>query len=216
MGRVLARLFLLVVIIFAVVFPGGCNDQTKSGTLPYLGEKGADGTGTGTGVLPDGTGEPGETAAKPSGDAMASLNERITIVLYFNNKEGYLAAEKRAIPKTLGIARAAINELIKGPTAQSGLSASIPAGTRLKDIKIQNGLATVDFSEDLSKKHPGGSAGESLTVGSIVNTLTQFPSVQEVQILVEGRVVETIAGHLDVSKPLKRQAEIIQPNPGTF
>jgi hypothetical protein len=33
---------------------------------------------------------------------------------------------------------------------------------------------------------------------------------------VEGRVVETLAGHLDISKPLERQAEIIRPNPGTF
>ena len=109
-----------------------------------------------------------------------------------------------------------MNELIKGPTAQSGLYATIPPGTRLMDIKIEDGLATVDFSEAIKSKHPGGSAGESLTIGSIVNTLTQFPTVQKVQILVEGRVVETLAGHLDISKPLERQAGIIRPNPGTF
>ena len=210
MDGVLTRLILLVIVVSAVVFPGGCNDNIDSGTLPYLGERGAGET------LLNGGSEQAEANVEPVEEVTATGNGNLTIVLYFVNKEGYLTAEKRVIPKTPGVARAAMNELIKGPTAQSGLYASIPPGTRLKDIKIEDGLATVDFTESIQSKHPGGSAGESLTIGSIVNTLTQFPSVQEVQILVEGRVVETLAGHLDISKPLERQAEIIRPNPGTF
>lgn len=208
MGGVLERLILLVIVVAAVVFPGGCDYNIDSKTLPYLGEKGA-----GEDLLNGGNEQAG-TDVEPVEDTTAAGDGNITIVLYFGNKEGYLTAEKRVIQKTPGVARAAMNELIKGPTAQSGLYASIPPGTRLKDIKIEDGLATVDFSGAIQSKHPGGSAGESLTIGSIVNTLTQFPSVQEVQILVEGRVVETLAGHLDISKPLERQE--IRPNPGTF
>ncbi len=210
MGRVLMRLILVVVVVSAVVFTGGCNDNTDSGTLPYVGEKGAGET------LLNGGSEQAGTNIEPVEEITAAGNGNLTIVLYFGNEEGYLTAEKRVIPKTPGVARAAMNELIKGPTAQSGLYATIPPGTRLMDIKIEDGLATVDFSEAIKSKHPGGSAGESLTIGSIVNTLTQFPTVQKVQILVEGRVVETLAGHLDISKPLERQAGIIRPNPGTF
>lgn len=204
------RLILLLVVLFLAVFPGGCNDNIDSRTLPYLEEKGA-----GESLLNGGS-EQAEISVEPIEKTTTSKNGYLTIVLYFGNKEGYLTGEKRVIPKTLGVARAAMNELIKGPTAQSGLYATIPPGTRLRDIKIENGLATVDFSEAIKSKHPGGSAGEALTIGSIVNTLTQFPTVQKVQILVEGRVVETLAGHLDISKPLERQAEIIRPNPGTF
>ncbi len=203
------RLILMLSMISIVMFLAGCGENKNSGTLPYLGEQEVVGTPNNKGSAPV------ETVAQPTEKTSANSSEKITIVLYFG-KDGYLVAERRTIPKTLGIARAAIHELIKGPTAESGLDPSIPPGTRLRDIKIKDGLATVDFSEEIQSKHPGGSAGESITVDSIVNCLTQFPSVQEVQILIEGRVVETLAGHLDISKPLERHADLIRPNQGTF
>ena len=51
---------------------------------------------------------------------------------------------------------------------------------------------------------------EILTVGAIVNTLTEFPDVEKVQILVEGKKVSTLFGHLDVSDPLSRSPGIIK------
>ena len=120
MDGVLTRLILLVIVVSAVVFPGGCNDNIDSGTLPYLGERGAGET------LLNGGSEQAEANVEPVEEVTATGNGNLTIVLYFGNKEGYLTAEKRVIPKTLGVARAAMNELIKGPTAQSGLYASIP------------------------------------------------------------------------------------------
>lgn len=131
-----------------------------------------------------------------------------TVVLYFADDNDRLVAEQREIPKVVGIARETINELLKGPENQS-LNPTIPAGTALLDIDVNNGLCTVDFSRELVEGHSGGSTAEYLTVYSIVNTLTQFSTVQEVQIRVEGQVVETIAGHLDVSVPLERDDEII-------
>jgi hypothetical protein len=42
-----------------------------------------------------------------------------------------------------------------------------------------------------------------LTVYSIVNTaVANLDGIERVQILVEGKEVETLAGHLDLSKPL--------------
>jgi len=46
-------------------------------------------------------------------------------------------------------------------------------------------------------------------VYSIVNTLTQFGTIQEVQLRVDGKIVETIAGHVSVDAPLVRDDEII-------
>lgn len=39
-------------------------------------------------------------------------------------------------------------------------------------------------------------------VDSIVKTLTQLEEVDSVQILVEGKIVETITGHISIKKPL--------------
>jgi spore germination protein GerM len=61
----------------------------------------------------------------------------------------------------------------------------------------------LDFSRELQTNHSGGSAGELLTVYSIVNTLAEnIHGISRVQILVEGNEVETLAGHLDLREPL--------------
>ncbi len=85
----------------------------------------------------------------------------------------------------------------------------LPEGARLLGVKTEDGIATADFSEELVSRFPGGSSNEAATVYSIVNTLTSLPGVEKVQILVEGEVVETIGGHLDVSSPLAFDGELL-------
>ncbi|MEW8958402.1 GerMN domain-containing protein [Neomoorella humiferrea] len=156
---------------------------------------------------------PPETASPQAGAGEIKEGTKTTkIVLYFSDPTGnYLVAEERSIPLVEGIARAAIEELIKGPKPGSQLLPTIPKGTVLKDINIRSdGLCRVDFSKELVKNHSGGSLGESLTVYSIVNTLTQFPTVKEVQFLVDGQYVKTIAGHVDVSTAISRNESLIK------
>ncbi|MDS1030475.1 GerMN domain-containing protein [Bacillota bacterium LX-D] len=138
--------------------------------------------------------------------------ETTKVLLYFSNADGKaLVAEERTIPKVDGLARETINQLIQGPEAQSKLKATIPAGTKLKDINIRpDGKAIVDFSQDLVTNYSGDGTAETLTVYSIVNTLTQFPTVKEVQILVDGKQVETIGGHVKVSSAMTRDDKIIE------
>lgn len=141
--------------------------------------------------------------------ALADMVDKIPVVLYFADEQGNLVAEKRDIPKVDGIARMTINELTKGPGEDSALLPTIPPGAQLKDINITDGLCTVDFNGALKENHPGGSSGELLTVYSIVNTLTQFPTIERVQILVDGQTINTLAGHLDLSVPLERHNDIV-------
>lgn len=139
---------------------------------------------------------------------LADVVDKTSVVLYFSNEQGQLVAERREIPKVDGIARMTIHELTKGPE-QPGMLPTLPNGTKLKDISIEDGLCKVDFSKELLENHPGGSAGELITVYSIVNTLTQFSTVQQVQILVDGEKVASLAGHVDLSQPLQRYDAII-------
>ena len=137
-------------------------------------------------------------------------NEKYTLVLFFgDNQGGNLVAEKRQVPKVEGLARRAINELISGPKNDK-LKNTIPAGTKLLDINIKpDGLCIVNFSKELMTNHQGGSSGEINTVYAIVNTLTQFATVHQVQLLIEGEQKETLAGHLDISQPLERDAAMV-------
>ncbi|MDW7662183.1 MAG: GerMN domain-containing protein [Bacillota bacterium] len=100
-----------------------------------------------------------------------------------------------------GVARAAILGLIQGPQSE-GLVASLADGTKLLDISVSNGLCTVDFSKEFVENHSGGSAGELVTIASIVKTLTQFDSIEQIQILVEGKAGATL-GNILLDKPLQ-------------
>jgi len=93
--------------------------------------------------------------------------------------------------------------------AQSALSAlaarpdsPLPAGTRLLSVRIANGLATADFSRELRDNFSGGDSGETRTVNAILSTLGKFPTISRVQLLVQGKPVDSLGGLLALSGPL--------------
>jgi spore germination protein GerM len=142
------------------------------------------------------------------------LVERREVLLYFSDSEGeYLIGEKREILKKHEIkeeAREAILELIKGPKGK--LVPTLPPRAKLLNLQINEvGLAKVNFSQALSKDHPGGSSAEMMTVYSIVNSLSiNFPKIKRVQILIDGKPVETIAGHLSLMQPISPKPDLIK------
>lgn len=137
-------------------------------------------------------------------------NAKVQVSLYFSDQNGdYLHVENREIAMVPGLARATVKELIAGPKTK-GLLRTIPEGTQLLDINVENGLCRVDLSKEFKENHWGGSSGEILTVYSLVDTLTQFSSIDQVEILVEGQKVETLAGHMDLSTPVIRNMQIVK------
>jgi len=76
--------------------------------------------------------------------------------------------------------------------------------------QIVENVAYVDFSKELMENHWGGSRAEELTVYSIVNTLTDVSGIKEVQILIEGSIPSTIAGHIILDEPLSANFDIIE------
>jgi spore germination protein GerM len=93
------------------------------------------------------------------------------------------------------------------------LVSAIPAGTMLRALYItERGDAFVDLSADISRKHTGGSMDEILTVYTIVNALTvNLPAITRVQILVDGKEVDTLAGHVDLRNPLAKNLAWVTP-----
>jgi germination protein M len=133
---------------------------------------------------------------------------RIRATLYFLASSGTaLVAEEREIALSDSLQdqiKHVVQELLAG--SRRGLASPFPAGVVLKDVFVSpQGLAFVDLSQELVTRHPGGSEAELLTVYSLSNTLiANFPAVTKVQLLVEGREVESLAGHLDLTIPYGR------------
>ena len=92
------------------------------------------------------------------------------------------------------------------------LVSAIPEGTTLRALFITDrGDAYVDLSGTIASGHPGGVTNEMLTVYAIVNALTaNLPAVTAVQVLVDGKEVETLAGHVDLRRPLEKNTALVQ------
>ena len=88
----------------------------------------------------------------------------------------------------------------------------IPAGTTLRAFYVTDrGDAFVDLSPEVVSGHPGGSLNELLTVYALVNAVTaNLPAARRVQILVDGKEVDTLAGHVDLRRPLVRDTSLVR------
>jgi germination protein M len=129
-----------------------------------------------------------------------------TVKLYFLNKDASgLIIEQRDIEvnKNQPIAKYIMEQLIVGPK-NTGLLPTVPAETKIRDIKIKDGVCYVDLSTEFVTKHNGGSLGEVMTIQSIVNSLTEIPEIKKVQFLIEGEKQQEFKGHVDFSQPFER------------
>jgi spore germination protein GerM len=153
------------------------------------------------------TGAPAEAAA-------ASEVPHITATLYYASADGEaLVPVQREVALAEGIVpqgRALLTALLE-PAPQPYVSV-LPKGTMLRAFYVtERRDAFVDLSREVSANHPGGSFTELMTVYTIVNTVTtNLPAVQRVQILIEGKEAETLAGHVDLRRPLQRDLSLVR------
>jgi spore germination protein GerM len=152
-------------------------------------------------------------SSAPSAAAPAAAVRKITATLFYVANDGLtLTPVQREV--SFGASPAeqarAIIEAQLAPAVAPQLSA-IPTGVALRDVFItERGDAFVDLSAALSARHPGGSIDEILTVYTLVNALTvNLPAIQRVQILIEGKEVDTLAGHVDLRHPLAKSMDWI-------
>jgi hypothetical protein len=121
----------------------------------------------------------------------------VTSVRAYFFADGHLISVQRTVPFTVATSRAAITQLIAGPTAgeraaSPAIATNVPAGTLLLGINIENGLATIDLSREFESG--GGSASMFGRLAQVVYTLTQFPTVDRVAFRLDGQPVTVFSG----------------------
>jgi len=127
--------------------------------------------------------------------------EKMQVKVFFNNSKldpefscNKVSLVLREIPKTEGVARAALGELLKGPTEEEkaeGYFTSINQGVIIQSLIIENGVARVDFDEQLEYQ-VGGSCKVAAIRAEITQTLRQFPTVKNVIISIDGRTEDIL------------------------
>jgi spore germination protein GerM len=139
-------------------------------------------------------------------EAAGDVERKINVKLFFQaaDRPG-LVIEERSVTFSNDVSRqlrGVVEELVHG--SKIGLGPTLAPETKVLDVFVTaRGIAYVDLSKDVVTGHLGGSEAERMTVYSVVNSLsTSFPAVKRVQILVEDRPTETLAGHVDLTRPL--------------
>ena len=159
-----------------------------------------------------------QQAAAPNTAAPAAVGKKIKARLFYVSETGLaLTAVERDVAfsdNTAAQAREIINAQLAPPS--DGLLSAIPPGTTLRALFITDkGEAFADFSIELARAHPGGSLTETLTIYTLVDALTvNLPAITAVQVLVDGKELETLAGHVDLRRPLVQNLSWVS-NAGT-
>lgn len=188
---------LVVTLILALTVLAGCANQGPASLTTS-----SDQANTGN--------EQEQTPAGASTINSQHPQETMHLTVYHATPDAmYLVPEVHVVAKTDHPAQTAIELLLAG-TQNKQLVAVLPHDTKLRNLSVKDHIAYVDFNNKLVKNAHGGSAEEVLIVGAIVNTLTEFPEIHKVQIMVDGKKIDTISGHMDISEPLSRSESIIK------
>ncbi len=142
-----------------------------------------------------------------------SENKEITVTVYRAPASGeeYLLPEK--VTRKAGKMTApevALDVLVNSRPQDSAKMVSLfPKGTKVRTMKVEDGIAYVDFSKEITDL-PQGSYTELMLTTAIVNTLTEFPEIKKVQILVDGKKIASLKGHTDILDPLERNTTLLK------
>lgn len=127
---------------------------------------------------------------------------RMTIQVFFSNSVfdpeildcSAVYPVGRSIPRTQAAGRAALEELLRGPTEQereAGYITSLNPDVSIRRLEISDGTASVDFDHEL-ERNTGGSCRVAAIRAQITETLKQFPTVDSVVISIDGRTEDIL------------------------
>ena len=125
--------------------------------------------------------------------------------VYFVTQER-LAPQTRTVPFTPAIGKTALMNLLAGPSSaerDGGANTAVPSKVRVNSLSIKDRVATVDLGGQFVTG--GGSQSMYLRLGQVVYTLTQFPTVDRVQLKVDGKLLTSLGGEgLLLKQPASR------------
>ena len=120
--------------------------------------------------------------------------EKVSTIVYYQDNYGYLVPVMCSVPMEDGIAKATLNMMVQSvgndmQAARLGLRTVLPENTKI-DLDISGGLARIDLSREVLNM--ADAAAEANMVSAIVQTLTEFESVDRVAFLIDGQQRETL------------------------
>jgi hypothetical protein len=135
------------------------------------------------------------------------------LVLFFPADDALLHREARTVPEVPEAVsariRLVIEELVAG--SKEGYAPAVPWAATVQAVFLdRDGNAYVDLSSPPEQAISGTDGELAFTFATVNSVVTNCPTVKKVQVLLGGREVATL-GHLDLSRPLPPDLEIVAP-----
>ena len=148
-------------------------------------------------------GEEIETANIPMVDV-----KKIDITAYYEDENGFVVPVNTEIPWEEGIAKATLRSMVVGSETekrivQSGLHGVLPEGTEIRGMSIKDGVCRVDFSKNIL--NTATYKQEENMISAITYTLTEFPTVDKVELLVEGQALAYLSQGYAINAGFERE-----------
>ncbi len=143
-----------------------------------------------------------------TGDA-TNQYDQADLVLYFANAEGNgLVEEYRSVvySNNLSLERVVLNQLIEGP-AEEAHAATLPGSVKIQGVSLRDNICYVDFDNSFIEE--ALNVADTVVIYSIVNSLTELPSVAQVQITVNGSADVTFRNNISLSGRFERAPEYV-------
>ena len=141
--------------------------------------------------------------------APAQTRDRAVYFTHVGNDGQILQSRvTRRIPVSETPMQDALNAILAGPTADEvgrGILNLIPQNTRVISAAIRGSTAYINFSEDFLF-NTFGVEGYVAQLRQIVWTVTEFQNINDVQIQIEGRVIDYLGEGIFIGAPISRQS----------
>lgn len=144
-----------------------------------------------------------------TGDEINSY-ARTKLTLYYANEAGDKLIETSVdvvYSSNISAEKLIIEQLIRGPLTDK-VYPTIPPETKLNSISIKDGVCYVNFDDGFL--NPTYELTESVPVYSVVNSLLELPSINKVQILINGETNITYREAINFNTLFDRNLDIIE------
>ncbi|MBO7047663.1 MAG: GerMN domain-containing protein [Spirochaetia bacterium] len=160
-------------------------------------------------VVSDDKDKPAPKKQEPPKQIQSTFRDSALYFVFFSpNGDIKLSKINRKVQVTGSPLQAVMDVLLEGATPDElnqGYLSLIPPGTKLKSIRVSDGIATMDFSEEFMF-NTFGPEGMKNQLKQIIYTASEFPTVKAVQFLIDGKKVDYISEGVKTKEPLTKNS----------
>ncbi|GAB4418856.1 MAG: hypothetical protein OHK0032_14800 [Thermodesulfovibrionales bacterium] len=129
-----------------------------------------------------------------------------SFVRVYYPSEGRLVMEERRVRRQtsiVSIAEASVSEFLKGPLHKE--KSDVPSGAKLLGVYYgSDGVLYVNLSDEFRRNFQGDAMAEFMVLKGLYETvISNVPGIGDVKVIIEGKEIESLAGHIYTLYPLK-------------